>query len=475
MNILFAIKKNIYSAMEPIGILYLSSILKKNGHSVFLTDASIEKVSHIIKEENIGLFAISCMNTEYKYYLDLSQKIKHKFSRIPIIWGGPTPTFSPEIIKQNAIDIICRGEGENALLELVNRIEHKWDINKIPNLWIKKNSVIYKNPVGKLMDDLDLLPFPDRYLAGNFSQFRFSPIKTIIAGRGSPFNCSFCFNHKIHELYKGKGKIIRNRSVENLITELADLKKNFNAKFFYFLDDVFPFEKKWLSDFAERYSKEIRLPFTIVTSVIFIDREFVRLIKKAGCISIHLAIECGNEKIRRKILNKPISNQQIIKACNMVKSYGMAISAYNMVGIPFTKFEDELETLDLNLKGEIDATYVAFCLPFLNTKLGQMAQKAGLISQKTEFLSWFERIPIQIEERKKIEKFAYLFTFIVMFPALRRYLFILLKIPFPTPFLKFVKDIFNGYTLKTKIVPVKTSHWEFAITAIGFISKRFTK
>lgn len=461
--------------MEPIGILYLSSMLQTNGHQAFLSDSSMDNIIKITKEKNIELFAISCMNTDYKYYLILSQNFKKKFPKIPIIWGGPTPTFNPEIINESSIDIICRGEGEKALLELVNRLENNRKINRISNLWIKEKSIIYRNNVKNLIEDLDQLPFPDRSLTQKFSQFKYSPIKVVVASRGCPFNCSFCFNHKYHQLYLGKGKIIRVRSVENIIKELEELKENFNAKFFYFLDDVFPYDNQWVNDFSREYVRRVNIPFTIVTSVVFINDNFVKCIKKAGCVSIHLAIECGNEKIREKVLNKHISNHQILKACKIIKKYGIAISAYNMVGIPFSKFEDELETLDLNLKAKVDSVYVAFCLPFLETQLGKVAKKANLISIDTEFLSWFEKIPINIEYREKIEKVAYLFTLIIMFPWLRPYLLILLKTPIPKFFLKSSKDIISGYCLKKKIIPVNSSIWEFSITSVYFIMKRFTK
>lgn len=475
MNVLFVIKKDVYSSVEPLGILYLSSILKAGGHGVFLSDSSLNNIGKLVKEKDIGIFAISCMNTDYKYYLNLSKDFKKKFPKIPVVWGGPTPTYNPEIINQGAIDIICRGEGEVALLELVNRFDDKLDYKKIPNLWVKKKSVVYKNAVGPFISDLNSLPFPDHSLLGNLPQFKYSPIKFIMAGRGCPFNCSFCFNHKFHELYRGKGKMVRTRDVSNVIEELEGLKANYNAKFFYFLDDVFPFDRKWLSSFVKEYSRKINTPFTIVTSVVFIDDFFARQIRKAGCVSVHLAIECGDEKLRREVLNKPVSNKQIISACRVLKKYGISISAYNMIGIPFSKFEDELKTLDLNLKAKVDAAYVSFCLPFMDTQMGKKALDAGLISKDTEFLSWFERIPIQVENREKVEKFAHFFTLIVLFPSLRRYLPILLKLPIPKSVLKLAKDILNGYSLKRKIIPVKISYMEFLVTAFFFLSKRFTK
>ncbi len=475
MNILFVIKKEIYSAQEPLGILYLSAIAKEKGHKVFLSDSSLDNISKYIREKDIGLVGISCMNIDYQYYLDISKKIKKIFPQITIIWGGPTPTYSPDIIFEEGIDIICRGEGEIAFAELLDRLQKNEDIKNIFNLWIKDKTQVYKNDVGPLVDNLDTLPLPDHDLPLGFTQFKHSKIKFLMASRGCPFNCSYCFNRDFKKLYQGKGAIIRTRSVDNLISELLLLKNKYKANFFYFQDDIFPFQEDWLADFSAKYASKIGLPFTVLSSVAVANENYVKHLKAAGCVSMHLAVENGNEKLRREILNKPITNEQIIKAVVAAKKYGLAVCTFNMIGIPFSNFDDELETLDLNLKAGVDVAYVYFCLPFLNTKLGMMAKEAGLISEDTQFNSYFARVPIKIDNPKRLEKFSYFFPIIISYPFLRPYLGILLKLPIPNIFLRFLKDIINGYYIKKKIIPTKFSFKEFSITTFYFIIKRFTK
>ena len=475
MNLLFVIKKETYGNIEPLGIMYLSSVLNKNGHNVFLSDTSLKRVSALIKEKDIRIVGFSCANTEYEDYVQISRKIKERFPSVLIIWGGPTPTFRPEIIAEDSIDIICRGEGEAALLELVDRLEHKQVIHDIANLWIKDGARIYKNDVRPLLADLDSLPLPDRSLINAFPQFRYSPLRFMMASRGCPYNCSYCFNHSFHELYRGKGKIIRIRSVDNVIAELEELKKDYNAKFFYFQDDIFPSDDNWLISFSEKYSRIVKVPFTVVTSARFITDKFVRYLTHAGCISLHIAIECGNEKIRTEILNKPITNQQIIDAIKIVKQHKLGVASYNMVGVPFSTFGDDVSTLDFNLKVKIDAAYVFFYLPFLETKLGKLSKDGGLLDGNTEFLSYFEKITIKVENKQRLEKFSYLFPIIVTYPFLRRYLSILLKIPFPRLFLKFLKDFINAYIIKRKSILVKLSFTEFCRTGLFLVIKRFSR
>ena len=97
----------------------------------------------------------------YPVILKQCRKIKKKF-RIPVILGGVHPTICPEIIHEESIDVVCRGEGEYAFLELLNNMEKGKDITKIKNMWVKKGNQIYKNDMRSLIENLDELPFPDR-------------------------------------------------------------------------------------------------------------------------------------------------------------------------------------------------------------------------------------------------------------------------------------------------------------------------
>lgn len=474
MNILFVFKKDIHGEQEPLGILYLAACLKAAGHEVYLEDISEKKLYALILEKNIKILAISCMNTNYYYYQDISRKIKIAFPNILVVWGGPAPTYCPEMIFENPIDIVCRGEGEIAMVELVSRIERGRDFSDIPNLWIKKAGEVIKNDVGPLMN-LDDLPHPARELTNKFSQFRNSPIRVIMASRGCPFSCSFCFNEDFRRLYVGNGPVMRRRSVGHIIEELLELKQNYRAKFFYFIDDIFPYQEPWLTEFAQRYPREVALPFTIVTSAAFVREAFVDQLKKAGCVSLNLAVECGNERIRREILNKAVSNEQIRNAFKIAKAKGLGLSSYNMIGLPGSEFEQELETLDLNLELQADTVHVSFCLPLSNTKLGKIARDAGLVSEEIRGGSWFDSLPLQHKNKEQLEKFARLFPFIIAFPRFRKHLETLLKIPIPKAVLKFSANVIHGYKLRKKIFPVRLSFKEATFMAVNYLRRRWSK
>lgn len=249
---------------EYLGTMYLSSLLKKNRHcvEVFIQNSSdIKNLINGIDEYRPDIIGFYCTTGIYPWVLYTASFLKNKFPKIKIILGGPHPTFFPEIIKESSVDIICRGEAELALLELLERIDKDRDYTDIENLWIKKDGKIFANDVRPLLENLDSLPFPDRDLYIKRYPFLNKSQKVFMAGRGCPFSCSFCFNARFRDLYKGKGCYVRLRSVENLISEIEYVKDNYKLNTVYIQDDTFILNKKWTLEFLKEYKKKIDLPF----------------------------------------------------------------------------------------------------------------------------------------------------------------------------------------------------------------------
>ena len=135
----------------------------------------------------------------------LALTVKQHFN-MPIIVGGPHPTYSPEMIKQPGIDIICRGEGEHAILELADAMEHGRDVTGIRNLHVKtRNGTIHRNPIRPAVP-LDELPLPDREMYYKYGFLRDMPMKRFIASMGCPYPCTFCHEPVIRSMYSQETK-----------------------------------------------------------------------------------------------------------------------------------------------------------------------------------------------------------------------------------------------------------------------------
>lgn len=368
MNFLF-INKPFF--IEPLGIMYISSAIKKLGHKTDLvtTSENLEKKINSFKPDFIGY---SIMTGDQEYYNEINKKLKKKFDFFSIA-GGPHPTFFPEFLKDSSFDAICRGEAEGAMQQFLERYSLF-----APNFWFKlKSGKIKKNPVQHLISPLDEIPFPDRDIFAQFPEIKNGPIKHFIASRGCPFNCSYCFNESFAKLYQKKGKRVRFRSVDNLIQEIGEVTSNSYTKFVYFQDDTFTLDKNWLGEFSEKYPPQISFPFHCHVRANTIDEEKVRLLKESGCYSVHIAAESGNDELRNKILNRSMSKEQIISASKLLEKHGIKFMLQNIIGIPEGNLETDLETLELNIKCKPDYAWVSIFQPYPGTKLGEFCKIKG--------------------------------------------------------------------------------------------------
>src|SRR4030042_1037709 len=168
--------------IEPLGIMYLSAQLKKSKHETELITTKEDYIKKI-KDWKPDVIAYSVITGSQHDYFKLNNEIKEKFPPIITFMGGPFVTFSPETIEKEKLDIICIGEGEEAITELADKLEKKQDITNIKNLWVKKNGKVYKNKVRPLIKNLDKLELPDREIIYKYEEQKNNPIKHFIATR----------------------------------------------------------------------------------------------------------------------------------------------------------------------------------------------------------------------------------------------------------------------------------------------------
>ena len=214
MRILFITKDFL---IEPLGIMSLSAVLKEAGHQTDIIKCDLEDVEAKMMDFDPGIVAYSVCTGQHKYYRDINLRLKESFDFIAV-FGGPHPTFFNEFINEPGVDIICLGEGEEAMVELADRIKNNQAFTDILNLCVKEQDKIIKNSVRPLID-IEKLPFPDRELIAKYPKSFNHPVKNFFWGRGCPYNCPYCFNHSLKQLYQGRGAYVRLRSIESLLKE----------------------------------------------------------------------------------------------------------------------------------------------------------------------------------------------------------------------------------------------------------------
>jgi anaerobic magnesium-protoporphyrin IX monomethyl ester cyclase len=451
MKILFLLK-NAFT-QERLGIMLLSSWLKKYGHSVelFITEGlSADEVIQKVGKYDPKVLAYSIMTGEHTYYLDLNQSIKEKLD-IYTVFGGPHPTFAPDMIEYEGVDSVCLGEGDLAFPELINRMEEGRDFYDVDNFWFKVDGEIIKNEIGPLVE-MDDLPLPDRDL-----MYKADPtlgangIKTSMTMRGCPYLCTYCFNSAYNDMTKGKGDVMRSRTVDSVIAEFKQIQEYYPLEFVQFLDDTFLLHtKEWMEEFAEKFPKEIGVPFSCTIRPNVAMDGLVKSLKNAGVWNVWMGVECGNNEVATAVLKRHLSNERIYEAMDVLHKYDIRVFAQNLIGLPIDNpVEVDFETLDFNIKLKPYFAWSSILYPFPATPIGQYAIDNGYfhgdftdvnVSNKSTTCLAFKDTTVQ----RKIDNLHKLFGFIVEFPILRPITNFLISLPL-TGFYTYVFFLFFGY------------------------------
>lgn len=369
---------------------YIASVLKRNGHNVdFLSLTVLDKNAIVkkLKENKTEIVLISVASDSFELCKKVVAFINEKAS-IPILLGGIHPSVCPEeCLNLEGVFGICIGEGEDAAAELLDAIQHKKDYTAIDNLWIKADGVVYKNNVRPLLQDLDNLPEPNYDIFKGCINFRVLPV---ILTRGCPFNCTYCCNHTLQKLYEGKGKFLRYHSIEYGIKLISNLLKQFlDIKEIEFYDDTFTISRPWLREFLKEFSK-LKVKFICNSRFDILDEDLIKLLSDSGCVRMNVAIEAGNERIRKEVLGRAMSNSDIIEKSQLMKKYNIRLHTHNMVGIPYETEENILETIRLNRSIHPDSVVVSVFNPYPKTDLGELCINKQWIDRKLKTSSYFD-------------------------------------------------------------------------------------
>jgi anaerobic magnesium-protoporphyrin IX monomethyl ester cyclase len=430
MKFLMIYPNNTGASRVPLGIVYLLTILREQGHDVKLFDMTFYGVnvdnnyvdvrSKNLNFERIDLTPYSVtyrqstmeevrkdlINEVEQFKPDvvgvtiseetsptgfmLANAVKTRYPGIKIIFGGVFCIANPEgVIKHPAADIVCIAEGEVALPELLRKLEDEEDITAVDGLWIKKeDKTIVKNPVAPLLD-LDKLPFLDLSLiddrhfyatiAGHVYRMTYFGTQ-----RGCPRRCAYCSNQIFLDVYKHniRGYISRKMSVPRVIDNLVHLKDNYDMNFFQIIDDDFMLRSlEDIREFNTLYKERVDLPFWIQAEANNVTDAKVRLLKDAGLIAVAMGIETGNEYVRSEVFNRNTSQEESIRAFKIMHKYGIRTSGNVIIGVPHEGRKEIFDTINLVRKCKPKSLGVNVYVPYFGTKLRDYCIEKGYIDK----------------------------------------------------------------------------------------------
>ena len=389
----------INDSCEHLGIEYISALLKTGGHETrlfvdpllfddeFITVKILnrcfdfkKRILQALKSYQPDLIGMSVVSSFYPWASQLAQLIKTEMN-VPVIMGGIHPTSVPDRVIQNeAVDMVCIGEGEYPFLELADSMAAGKPDTTIKNIWFKDNGRIIRNPLRPLIENLDALPFPDKDLYYSASP-HFSKSYYIAASRGCPHVCSYCCNSYLQSLHKGLGPSRRQRSVSNVINELTWAKQHYRIDPVFFLDDCFGADLQWLKDFAEDYREKIGIKFYCMMFPNQQMKESLQYLKAAGCGEIEIGVQSWDEEVRRKTFHRNVSNATMTETMKLIKSAKINLVTGDILGYPGQKEEHILKAAEIYTDIRPNRTYPFILKYFPKTPITEQAFQNGSLKQ----------------------------------------------------------------------------------------------
>jgi len=456
---------------EFLGPMYISAMLKENGHECDLVLGNqLSDFEEKIESYQPDMVGFSIMSGSHDWAKSIAGQIKEKYNIINI-FGGAHPTFFQKFVEEPEVDYLVRGEGEETMREVMDCIDKGESFHHVPNLSFSEGIASKHNPLRNLRKDLDDYPFPDRNLYNVLNEKGDRKVRNVITSRGCPFHCTFCFEDAMRDMYKGKGKYVRIREIDRSIEECKRLLAETNAEIIYFADDVFGMKKQWLYDFLEKYKKEVAVEFICLVraDIVASDEQYAYKLAEAGCKSVFFGIESGNEQLRNKVLNKQLTDDQILKAAKLLHDAGISFRTYNIVGLPDETLEDAFSTVELNIKIKADYPWCSIFSPFPGTELTDYAFNKGYLGKEFDYdsldKSFFLETKLDIPHKREVQNLQKFFQTAVLWPWTYPIIKKLIKLPSNI----FFKGWFGLVYFYIYIKSEKRNFW----TTLGFALRNY--
>jgi len=371
--------------IPPLGLLYLATALKKNGHEVKIIHYEASQAERIIAEtieygpDLVGMSVFTGNNNGA--YIDLSNALKQKGFKI--IWGNAHPSLLPEqVLAEHSIDFVVIGEGEETLLELVDNIDEKEKYKNILGLAYKDNNgqivINQKRNFINLDDyliDWSLIDI-NKYLVPYFSN-RFKRTLAVTTSRGCPYNCQFCYNLVFNN------RRFRAHAADKLIKNLKPIIEKYNIDGIRFYDDNFFVDK----DRAFEIVKGLGLPYTAETRVEYITPDFIERLKTTNCQEVMFGFESGSERIINEVIKKGSTKQDIIRTVKLFKDTNIMVAGSMIFGLPTETKEEYFMTMKFIVELlDINPNLAFTCgwyLPYPGTALFEKAKEMGFKPPET--------------------------------------------------------------------------------------------
>ena len=394
-----------YHYMFPLGIAYISSVLKVAGHEVTCLNMYHQKGSVEEIMENVlskKTYDFICTGGTVLHYLAI-EKILHiaKKNGVKTIIGGMIINGEPEtIFKMLEPNYAVLWEGEETVVELLDHIEKNEPLDTVKGIMFRNDGKLIITEKRKDITDLDSLPYPDlegfefeklldnTYSSSSFSYFNYPRLYSILGSRGCPFNCTFCYHYSKY----------RKRSIDDIINEMKFVIEEYKINTIEILDECLAIDKQRLFELCKRIKEvgdELNGQFAWIPQITVrdADDDILKAFKESRAIMVSYGFESFSP-IVLKSMKKPITPEMISVAFEKTLKAGLAVQANFIFGDIAETKETSKETMDWwkqNSKGQIN---LAFIQPYPGSEIYKILMEKGRLGDKETFIQNIRNHPL---------------------------------------------------------------------------------
>ena len=353
-----------------LGIAYIAAFLRER-HDVSLIDADAQGIDW----EELGKRILSlspdvvCITATTSTYLaGLRAAGMAKQNGCFTIMGGPHVSAVPHksLEESHDLDAVCRGEGEHAMLEILDRLEKGRTLEGVRGISFRKSGKIIHNPPRPPIRNLDEIPFPARDLLPMRQTSRTlwgHPAGHIFSSRGCPNRCTFCASHMIF------GSAVRFRSPENVLEEIKEMVERFGIRQFAFSDDTFTVLPDRVHRICDGIIEQgLDVEWVCQARVNTVNYGLLKKMRDAGCIQIDYGVESGDPEVLRK-MKKNITHDQVKRAIRMTNKLGINTFAYYILGTPYDDIRSTKRTISFARRLGASRSYFNILVPYPGTEI----------------------------------------------------------------------------------------------------------
>lgn len=369
-------EKLIMRPYVPLGILYISAWLEKNGYDNEVFDStfsSFNKLSTYLtltRPDVIGIYTnlMTKLNV-----LRIIRFVKSTFDlrHTRIVLGGPEVRNHIDKFLEHGADVIVLGEGEQTMLELVQHLEAGRPIGEVAGIaYAGKNGETIHTPERTKLKDLDELPLPNRTKVDlqlyfdAWKQKHGTSAVSINTMRGCPYSCKWCSRAVYGQSY-------RRRSPKHVADEIEWIKKNYEVDTIWFVDDVFTVSHKWLKEFKdEMTSRNLVMPYECITRSDRMSEEVIQDLKASGCFRVWIGAESGSQKVIN-LMDRRVDVNNVRDMIRLAQNHGIQAGTFIMVGYPGETEKDIYETVHHLKTSDPDVFTITVAYPIKGTPLYQ--------------------------------------------------------------------------------------------------------